>query len=59
MRVIMKVFAILGILFFVSGCHTISNIKSTANGIETEQTGDQIYDSQNEVQLLVPWNLLV
>lgn len=55
----MKTIGILCVLFFMSGCHAVSNIKSTANSIETEQTGDQVYDSQNEVQVLVPWNLLV
>lgn len=55
----MKVIALLGVLFFVSGCNTISNIKSTATSPETEQTGDPVYDSQNEVQLLLPWTWFI
>ena len=51
----MKTILCLGFLFLVSGCSTISGIASSAKNAETEQTGDPVYDSQNEVQLLLPW----
>ena len=48
-------------LFFIglcSGCAKITDLATTKT-TETEQTGDPIHDQQNEMKILVPWDLFV
>ena len=41
-----------------SGCSKVADL--TSNTIpDTEQTGDPVYDNQNEMKLLLPWTWFV
>jgi len=55
----MKIFLCFGFLFFLAGCNTVSSWTTSAKNGDTEQTGDPVYDSQNEVQLLLPWTWII
>lgn len=54
----MKVVFLTVILLSVSGCAKVADWASPVKP-ETEQTGDPVYDKQNEVQLLLPWTWIM
>lgn len=50
----MRILACLCFLFLCAGCSKITGLTSST-ATETEQTGDPVYDTQNEMKVLVPW----
>jgi hypothetical protein len=54
----MKFIILSGFLLIFAGCTKVADW-ATPVAPETEQTGDPVYDNQNEVQLLLPWTWIL
>ena len=54
----MRVVFLFSFLVVLTGCAKVTNLTPTKTP-ETEQTGDPIKDEQNEMKILLPWELFV
>ena len=54
----MKIVILSVFLLVFAGCAKVADWASPVKP-ETEQTGDPVYDKQNEVQLLLPWTWIM
>ena len=54
----MKLFMFFSFLFLLSGCGKINDLIASKN-TDNNQSEEIIYDNQEEVKLLVPWDLFI